>query len=751
MMILFKTVLRKIATVIVLLIFVSLSAGCAKDSGNTQGNEPGTIPGTGLQYPEFVYISEIIPFPELPESFINITNVFITDETVYFTARNDSYEGSAVGVNGLFSMDVDGFNLVKLPNYVGTSFLTDKTVSVDALHVDKEGYLWILESSVSYESDQIEFFAVIRKLDNTGFELLAFDLSDIIVPGSAWFHTPAIKTDDTGNIYFASAPNIHVFDNNGGLLFSLNDQSSSTNLIWLSDGTVALSAFSEIGTHLKKIDTKNKTWGEIITLSSESPIMYSVFSGSEKYLFLYNDKSYLTGVIAETGEQGNVLNWIDSTLSSEDINSVRILPDGRIAATRLLRSGTLPVTELILLTKSSGDDLSEKIVLTYGTFSYDSDQSYVVELFNRNSETHYIQVKNYSVYNTDEDITIGLLKLTTEMITGNAPDILDVWILPVHNYSSKGFLLDLYPFIDADPELARSDFIASVLKALETGDSLYRISPSFIFNSIVGNPSVLGSYPGWNMDEFIAVLAANPQADKAFGYWTTDMNFLSMLLVYNWDEYFDRTTGTAYFDSEKFIDLLEMAKKFPSDFEHDPAVPGSAFGLSSSGRQIMDITSIGTAEGIEFYRTMFGGEIVYKGFPNEHRDGNSFTLKTSIAITTYCNDVDAAWEFVRMFLSEDYQRDFTPRSLPLSKVVFEERLDRAMNPIGDIGTPPTQEEIDMFRDAINNTSRLRSDADATLWAIVTESAADFFNGQITAFDAARIIQNRATIYIAEQN
>ena len=733
-------------------VIMSLLTGCGRNIDNEQSSNSINIPGVNNQHPEYVYIPEVIQFPELPDGMENISNVVLTDNAVYFTAHGYTSEQSVIAVNNIFSMDVDGTNMVKLPDYIARSFLPEKTMNIDTLHVDNEGYLWVLESMILYEQEKIDLFAVIRKLNDTGAELMSFDVSDLVDSNYSWFYTPSLNTDSAGNIYFASAPKIHVFDYNGNLLFNLDEQ-SSTNLIRLSDGTVALSAFGEIGTHLKIFDINNKSWGEIVKLSSGLPVTQNVFSGSGEYLFFYNEGSYLTGILTETGEHINVLSWIESTLSPNDITNIMLLSDGRFTATKQTRdnqSSALPVTELLLLTKTSIDDLPERITLIYGTFQYDSDQSYIIEQFNRKSDSHYIQVKDYSQYNTADDITLGLLRLNTEMIAGSAPDILDVWILPAHNYVSKGYLVDLYPLLDADEELSRDIFIESVLKAMEINGSLYRISPSFIFNSIVGSPMVLGSYPGWNMDEFIAVFDANPQADKAAGAWSSKIYFLSMLLTYNWDDYVDRETGAAYFDSKKFINLLELANTFPSETDNDPNIPVNTFDLISEGRQIMEMMPFGTVAAIEFFRTMFGDEIVFKGFPTEKRNGNSFTLRTSIAITNTCKEIDAAWEFVRMFLTEDYQRDFTPRSFPINKELFEERLYMAMHSSGGAGDPLSQEEVDRFKSAINNTTRLRGDVNQTLWEIVTESASEFFNGQMTAENAARIIQSRATIYIVEQ-
>jgi len=164
---------------------------------------------------------------------------------------------------------------------------------------------------------------------------------------------------------------------------------------------------------------------------------------------------------------------------------------------------------------------------------------------------------------------------------------------------------------------------------------------------------------------------------------------------------------------------------------------------------------------IILFPAMYGGELVFKGYPAENRDGNIFIPSTSLAIATSCTDKEAAWEFMRIFLTEDHQRDNTPWSIPVNKVVFEERLKETMKSLGFSlggGNNPddivevkglSMEEVDALRDLINNTTRMRND-DEILWLLISETAADFFNGLITAQDAARIIQSRVTIYLAEQ-
>jgi len=794
-----KKIIRKTAVLLSLILIVSLMAGCVNSTGDadssTPGNNPGSpgntgnIPGDGIGLPEVVYLSEVIPFPELPYGMTNISNVVLADGSVYFSAwgiGNSHMEIDADGnvtvsddTSGLFSMDADGTNFMELPNYIpGAGFTEEKNVSViiDNLHADSEGNLWVIESVTQTEynlpdnytaddlasiNDYINYknIVIIRKLDKTGTELESFDISNVDT-SSDWFYVLAFCVDDSGNIYIASGSNIYVLDDRGGLLYSLENPDYTAQFVRLSDGTAAFVNRQGWDRYLQKFDLERRSWGEVLSLPSDVQGVQAIFSGIGEYLYLFNDSMFLNGIVAETGEHVKILNWNDSAVSPGDVKNIMFLPDEEIAVlTQPPRTtiGVEPAMELVLLTAASYDELPERIILTYGISYYDSDRRYAVELFNRTSTTHRIQVIDYSQFNTTETANAGFLRLTTEIISGNCPDILDIYDIPM-SAVSKGFFTDLYPYIDADPGLNRSDFIESVLVASETEGFLYRIAPAFSIRTIYGHPSVLGSYPGWTMDEFIAVLEANPQADVPIGPWfNTNINFLSIGTMVNMDDYVNWTSGTVDFDNDDFIKLLEFANGFPSEVEWDNSVPLTD--LYAAGRYIM-FTGFGTPEYLHGDYTLLGGEIVFKGYPTESRDGHSFSSGTNIAISSSCTDKEAAWEFVRIFLTEEYQRDFFSRSLPVNRVVFEERLVKAMEPPGswlllvdgntlDVrGLSP--DVTDMIRDIVDNTTRMSS-FDSTLWNIVSETASDYFNGRITVQDAARIIQSRASIYIAEQS
>jgi len=420
--------------------------------------------------------------------------------------------------------------------------------------------------------------------------------------------------------------------------------------------------------------------------------------------------------------------------------------------------------ELIILTQIPYADLPERTVLTLATIWLDWNlRSHIVQ-FNMTNPTYRIHVLDYSEFSTEEDWQGGITRLSTEIISGKIPDILDVSSLPFKQYVARGLLEDLYPFIDADPVLSRGDFLEAVFRAAEMDGGLYRIFPSFSVNTLVGHPSVLGPNMGWNMDEFMAVLNANPQADMPMGQWLTKSSFLQTAIMLGMDEYVDWATGEVHFDTGSFAQLLEFANRFPADFDYmdDMGFYVEEHELIATGRQIMASAWVGDFQYTQMYRAMFGGDIVFKGFPTESRNGNSLSVNAGLAMTSRASDKDGAWEFLRSILTKEWQRENISWQFPTNKAAFNEQMEEAMKESEhtySIGwgrgemlevKPLTQQDADQILALIDSAAGISSQ-DEALMNIINEGAEDFFNGRGTAQDAARIIQNRASIYISEQS
>jgi ABC-type glycerol-3-phosphate transport system substrate-binding protein len=692
-------------------------------------------------------------------------------------------------------MNIGGTNLRELINYEPGDIAIEGALggtNIQSLQVDSNGDLWIAETGQFYKFNVPDDFTGeewerwdyyeslgnvinVRKLDDTGAEILSVDVGDIFENEYAWLS--AFSIDNAGNIFLAVETTIYVFDSNGNALFQLDTGSDwVSSLINLPDGSITYVAWGENGRELRKIDVAARAVGESLELPRNA---WDVYPGGGEYLVIYHEGNGLFGVDIETGEGVRILNWLDSGIVLQGMDNVSLLPDGRVMCTnRTWDDRTFEsVFELILLTRVPYADLPERISLSLATVWLNWDLRSQIVDFNNTNQQFRIHVIDYSEYNTDDDWNAGLTKLSTEIISGKVPDMLDVSNLPFNQYVARGLLLDLYPLIDSDPVLNRSDFVESVMRAAEMDGKLHRLFSSFSISTVIGHPSVVGPGMGWNMDEFRAVLDANPQADMPMGQWLTKDSFLNMAVVLGIDEYVDWSTGNVYFDTGAFAQLLEFANRFPENYDWD-----DGFGYIddqeaiATGRQIMTTVWVGSFDSLQWYTSMYGGEVVFKGFPTENRNGSTLNLSSSLAITSRCNNPDGAWDFMRTFLTSEWQRENIRWNFPTNKAVFDAmaaetlanasnngimpRISRSVSSSvsGDIGWPEpepeqnpiTQEDINKIIELINSVSAIHS-YDEAMINIITEGAADFFSGRSSANDAARIIQNRVSIYVSEQS
>ena len=778
-----KTILRALLILLLTVTAVAITSGCR--------NEPE---GTFVP-PDYMHVPEIIAVPALPEGAEQIDRMVVAGDTVFITAWQAWVEGSMFSETLLFSMNIDGTNLMELPNYnPGSRPLEAEggNVQINSISVDNDGNLWVVETGNHFRfnipddfvenpdepwliwefSEDLGSFNAIRKLDRTGAEIRSVDISEVAAQHE-WFWVQVFAIDGEGNIYVGTEDVINVLSPDGRPLFRLQVQNWVETLINLPDGSVAHVGWGDAGREFRRIDPVAGDWGESIEIPQ---MANTIMPGNDEFMFMYTDRLSLFGFSAETGESVRILDWIDSDVSPDGIANISFLDDGRLFLTNQIWRGTGgPTVEMIFLTRVPFADLPERTTLTLATFWLDWNVQHAIIDFNRTSTTHRIHVRDYSQYSTDDDFLAGLNRLTTEIITGTVPDILDVGQLPYQQYAARGLLMDMYQFIDADPEINRSDLMESAFRAAEINGELPYVFGSFGVFTVVGNPMVLGAQPGWTMEEFRTVLNANPQADMPMGPWLTRDSFLQMSLVLGMNNFVDWGEGTVNFDGGDFAELLEIANTFPPEEFHGggggavarpmPAAdiweePVDERTLIATGRQIMSQIHMGDFNEIQRLTAFYGGDIVFKGFPAENRDGNTLVPNAgTLAITTRSTDPDGAWSFVRTMLTEDFQREnFQWWGLPTNRAFFEERLADAINPQEEhevwwdgvqIGAL-TQAQADQILELINSVSGTQN-SDLALWEIVSEGASDFFNGVSTAQDAARIIQSRAAILVAERS
>lgn len=420
----------------------------------------------------------------------------------------------------------------------------------------------------------------------------------------------------------------------------------------------------------------------------------------------------------------------------------------------------------------------KKIVSVYALYM-DDDFKKDVSDFNRKSGEYQVEVTEYAIKYPDDPIT----RINNDIIAGKIPDVILLHhAMPIDSYISKGFLADLYGYIDNDESVSRTDYLDGVLKAYETNGRLYELVPSFCIDTLVGKASIIGSTSGWTVDEFIKLADENPDKYILGDEYSVTIDrtaFFSAVTSRCYENFIDRENGKCSFDSDGFIQLMEFTNRFPQEVDHEQAYANGNnywneyYKAYRDGQILLGMYSLGNFEGMRILeKVKFVSPVTFKGYPGAAGNGAVFNAYTELAIAEKASDPDGAWEFLKYFLTDEYQEQYAKndsdrfpvkvsavekaaeasKEMPYyenddGRKVYEQKTYWNGNTEVNIGinTDEENKNIINFINSVENISR----RDSGINAIISEEAATYFSGQKSAKEAAEIIQNRVQNYLDE--
>ena len=687
--------------------------------------------------------------------------------------RLDAYTGAAVPEDTKDRMD-----------YYGNS-------NISQLLVNDDGTLTALESVYvswydgpeedrfsdnQWEYTKNESTYYMRRLDQDGKELSCVELE--FQDKDSYLNLYGAQIDSDGNLLCTSEYKLLAYKPDGSLAFSVECEDYLDGLFRLKDGRVAASIWGETGMELRVVDMEKGEFVETLKLPRNA---YNFLIGGGEYDLYYQDGMNLYGCMLGDEQGTKILNWINADVNGNELSGLHMEEDGTILGVVTNYRSDKVESEIVKLSLVPESSLPVKKTLTLAVLYLDYQVQQKIIDFNRHSDTTRIEVKDYSEFNTDDDYSAGITKLTTEIMAGNLPDLIAMDQLPYDQLASKGLLEDLYPYLDADEDLKREDFFPTVLKALEVNGGLYQVAPSFQIITLIGGSSVVGNTPGWTYDEFNSALASMPAGCTPLDQYTTRDDILARLLTLEMDSLVDWSTGKCNFDSEEYINILNFANRFQAEFDwesYEWTEDESTEKRIAEGRQMLMAGNIYSVDDLMYNDLYFGGDATYIGYPTSQGVGSMMSLSAGFGMSAKCSDKDAAWAFLRTVLSEEYQENIW--GLPINKEAFDKKLQEVMKAQyqkdaegnyvldengekieisrGGIGMADgsvheiyalTQAQADKLLEVINTTTRVVN-TDNSLIQIATEEAQAFFAGQKTAEEVARLTQSKVNIFVNEQ-
>ena len=651
----------------------------------------------------------------------------------------------------------------------------------------------------SYSNYEEHYY--ITLLDKEGRRLKSSEL-DLEYPRSEtdYFSPGRFVILDDGTMLACGETAIYAFNTDTGSYLYKIDGSFEwlSSLFRASDGTVyaagyGMTADGSYNATVCPLDVKARRFGEGVPIDGD---LYRIIPGDNKYLFYFNYGNYFCGYDKAKQESVRLFNWINVDVLGDDLQNPAVLPDGTIVGimTEWDKNYENATRTLVSIHEVPYASLPQKTVLTLATDGMDYNVQRQLVKFNRASDSVRIEMQDYSQYDdyqTDYDESGygengGMTKLRTEILSGKMPDILDLSGMPTRQLAAKGLLMDLYPFLDADPSLSRDDIFPNVLKALETDGKLTSVSSGFYIQTCLASKRVVGDRQGWTYSDLNEALATMPEGCSVFDVGTTRDYVLRTMLELDMSSFVDWSTGKVNFESQDFIDLLTFVKGFPADFDwdnHEWTKEDESYYRVQQGQQLLLNFGLTGFEDLASYENIFGGpdSFTFIGYPTSKGVGNLMRVNSGFAVSRDCKDPQAAWEFLRILLTESYEEELG-YNFPANRNLFEKQKKDAMTPTyvkdadGNFAIDPetgerekeikgwtfdpetmesipvyayTAEQIERAEKVIAVTDRV-PDANKPLVDIVREQAQPFFAGQRSAEEVAKFVQSKANIYVNEQ-
>ena len=505
------------------------------------------------------------------------------------------------------------------------------------------------------------------------------------------------------------------------------------------------------------------------------------FAAGKSTDVVYSNSEGLFGFNLGDTEVKKIMDYVNSDLSTYGLSSLYFIDDEHFIAS--FNETVNYENVMALFTYVKPEDIPDKKVLSLAGVYIDSDVKRNVINFNKKSNEYRIILSDYGQYNTYDDYTMGTTKFNNDMIAGNVPDIIYVnGNLDLNTLISKHVLANIDERIKNDPELSSIEFMDNVFEAYRVDGVLYQVIPKFIVRTWIAKKSLVGDRSSWTMAE-VKEVAGRLNGDKnIFGGEYIRESFLDLVMSYCGNDFVDLKTGKCDFDNQLFVDFLEYARTLPSDWQekgYDDEYWDHYYENYQSqyreNRTLMQECFIGDPSNLKYQvKGLMGDAVAYIGFPSEKGNGSFIQLNNSYAISAKSSYQDGAWEFVRFFLTEDYQRNENYQyGYADGMSVYKSLAREAVNKITQkpywtdengkkveyddtfwfggesvIMEPFTQAEADELFNFICSVSK-PSYYDENVSKIVYEEAEAFFAGSKSAKDVAGMVQNRVQLYVNE--
>ena len=559
-----------------------------------------------------------------------------------------------------------------------------------------------------------------------------------------------------GVFYLKYSRTVTMCDSHGNIQGNIDLDSEAIAMRIDNDGNIYTLTYNrELECYDKRgVRSKNNYESANSLYGSELYIMDDeIYILSDDYLYSYNTKDKKVTLLTLWSDSGIYAPYIMSVLKTES----GLMVQGRDA-----------INEISCIWLLEPIDEAERAERTVIRVSYIEDGSRKIPLaavkFNSAQSDYKVECKEYMkgdspINDYDMDLISGKLG--------------DVFIMPndtdYRKYTERGAFVDLYELIDSDPAMSREDIYKCVLDAFGSDGKLYVITPEFKIETLTAKTENLPDGT-WNIKNLLAFEKQLDEGTTLIG-GIDRLSMMKLLLSCGADEFIDFEDKTTSFDSELFIELLEYLKSIQTDSH-----------ISDNVAKYREDKVILSDECISnlidylmvFSKYGFDSDVTMIGYPSASGGSCRIIPRIYCGISSYSDNVDGAWEFIKFMMSGANLMDYTKgmQNIPSMRKTLDDWLeveggnfyffseetgrfrgsdkpftDEKMLQTGRVIHP--DEKLFSEFDRFINSAVAKPELPTKVMEIIKEESEPYFAGIKNAEETARIIQDRVSVYISE--
>lgn len=424
--------------------------------------------------------------------------------------------------------------------------------------------------------------------------------------------------------------------------------------------------------------------------------------------------------------------------------------------------------------------VEKKTTLVLATAQSNRFLETAINMFQRKNPNISIKIQEYNnASQNPEDFEKYIKSLSTEMMSGAGPDIIDVKNLPYKKYADKNSLVNLDELISKDKDFDINKYNTTLIDLLKYKKQTYTIPLCFGIQSLVANKDEIVKIQAslddtkWTWQDFITIgekavkdINGDGNVDQYAFIKMDDSDLFSYLFASCYNQFVDMENKKANFDSQEFVNLLNMCKQFTDKNLSNPQVVDMAAYPDASDRgQIVFLPqNIYNYMHYSYVKTMFNGKSKILSLPSQVKNGGTYVPKLLISINSNSEHVNEAWEFLKFLLSDEAQspKELENTGFAINKEALKKRFEEDLKESEDIISqnggstvindrridPLTKDDVSAIKKLINDAQNCQNN-DLQISSIINRELTPFFTGQKSAVEVSKIIQSKVETYLNE--